>query len=147
MKIVICASVVFSDKIIEITKELEKLGHSVDIPFMTKKIATGEVSLESYKLDKEKEGDTKYRREYEGQVDFIKRYYKLISECDAVLVLNYKKKDVDNYIGGSVLMEIGFAYAFDKKIYLLNEIPDMSYTDEIISTKPIIINGDLSRIK
>lgn len=147
MKIVICSSVVFSDKIIEITRELEKTGHEVDIPFMTKKIEAGEVSLKDYKLDKEKEGDTKYRQEYKGQVDFIKRYYKLISECDAILVLNYKKKDVDNYIGGSVLMEMGFAYAFDKKIYLLNEIPAMPYSDEIVATKPIIINGDLSKIK
>lgn len=147
MKIVICASVVFSDKIIEIEKVLQKQGHTVDIPFVTKMIKEKKISFGQYKKDKEKNGDIKYREAYQDQVDMIKRYYGLIAESDATLVLNYTKNDTENYIGGSVLMEMGFAYVLDKKIFLLNPIPEMSYTDEIKDTKPIILIGDLSKIK
>ena len=144
MKIVICLSVVFSDKIIEVSKFLKHRGDEVDIPYISKKIEAGEVSLEQYNKDKEEVGDTKYRES--ASIDMIKRYYGLIGSCDAIVVLNYNKKSIENYIGGSVLMEMGFAYAMDKKIYLLNPIPKMSYFDEIIAMKPVIVNGDLSKI-
>lgn len=145
MKIVICASVVFSDKIIEVAKYLKDKGHIVDIPFITKKIESGEILLDQYRVDKEAKGDTKYRES--AKADFIKRYFGLISDCDVILVLNYDKKDVKNYIGGSVLMEMGFAYALDKKIFMLNPIPEMSYTDEITAMNPEIINRDLDKVK
>lgn len=147
MKIVICASVVFSDKIIAIKQELEKKGYSIDIPFVTKQIEAGNISLDEYIATKDQEGDTKYREAYGNEVDMIKRYYGLIRDCDAILVLNYDKKGLKNYIGGSVLMEMGFAYVMDKKIYLMNPIPDMPYTDEIISCKPLILDGVLEKIK
>ncbi|MFA6963968.1 MAG: hypothetical protein WC227_04675 [Patescibacteria group bacterium] len=147
MKIVICASVVFSKEIIGITEKLEKEGHTVDIPFVTKLIRDKKISLDQYIADKDKEGDIKYREQYRDQVDMIKRYYGLINDCDAILVLNYDKKDIPNYIGGSVLMEMGFAYVLDKKIFLLNPIPEMSYSDELKDCKPIVISGELSKIK
>ncbi len=147
MKIVICASVVFSDKIIEVEEALKMQDHTVDIPFVTKMIKEKKISFEQYKKDKEVAGDIKYREAYRDQVDMIKRYYTLIGNSDAVLVLNYTKNDVENYIGGSVLMEMGFAYVQNKKIYLLNPIPEMSYSDELKDTKPIILNGDLSKVK
>lgn len=146
MKIVICSSVVFSDKIIEITEILERQKHEVDIPFVTKMIRNKKISFEEYKKDKEENGDIKYRQAYQDQVDMIKRYFNLIAESDAILVLNYSKKETVNYIGGSVLMEMGFAYVLDKRIFLLNPIPEMSYSDEIIAMKPIVINGNLTKI-
>ena len=39
--------------------------------------------------------------------------------ADAVLVLNYDKKGIKNYIGGNTLMEIGFAHVLNQKIFLL----------------------------
>ncbi len=41
---------------------------------------------------------------------------------------------------------MGFAHVLDRKIFLLNDIPDISYTDEIRAMKPIILNGDISLI-
>lgn len=58
--------------------------------------------------------------------------------------MNISKNGIENYIGGNTLMELGFAHVMNKKIYLLNPIPEMSYTDEIIAVQPAIINGDLS---
>ncbi len=44
-------------------------------------------------------------------------------------------------------MELGFAYVNDKKIFLLNPIPDLPYKEEIEAVQPIVLNGDLSKIK
>ncbi|MCL5410429.1 MAG: hypothetical protein M1324_01090 [Patescibacteria group bacterium] len=147
MKIVICASTIFSDKIIEVANQLEKVGHIVFIPYLTNMIKEGKLNFDQLKKDKETKGDWAYRKGLATEVNMIKRYYNLIKECDCVLVLNYDKKEIKNYIGGSVLMEIGFAHVLNKKIFLYNNVPVMSYTDEILDTKPIVINGDLSKIE
>ena len=42
---------------------------------------------------------------------------------------------------------MGFANVLGKKIYLLNDVPDMIYTDEILAMQPKIINNDLTKIK
>lgn len=143
MKIVICASVMFSYEIKEYADKLIKMGHSVEMPFTTKKILNGELTLEEYKKEKERNGDGAFRKVKE---DLIKRYYKLIKDGDAILVINLDKNGIRNYIGGNVFLEMGFAYCLDKKIYLLNEIPDMNYTDEIKAMQPIIIYGSLLKI-
>ena len=78
---------------------------------------------------------------------YIKWYHTAIIQSDAILVLNFDKRDIPNYIGCNTLMEIAFAYTADKKIFLLNDIPDQSYIlDEITAMDPIVIHGDLSLI-
>jgi nucleoside 2-deoxyribosyltransferase len=150
MIITICSSVDFSPKLIEIKEELEKMGHQVNIPFFTQKIIDGEISYEEYLAAKEKNGGDILLREAQS-VDMIKRYWDLIKNSDAILVLNLNKKGVDGYIGGSTFMEMGFAYGQEKKIFLFNSIPSrserMHYVDEIMDMKPIVIDGDLTRIK
>jgi hypothetical protein len=150
MIITICSSVDFSPKLIEIKKELEKMNHQVNIPYFTQKIINGEISYEEYMEAKEKDGGDILLREAQS-IDMIKRYWNFIRNSDAILVLNLNKKGVDSYIGGSTLMEMGFAYGHEKKIFLFNPIPSrnerMHYVDEIMDMKPIVINGDLTRIK
>ena len=149
MEITICSSVDFSSKIIEIKKQLEEKGHKVNIPYFTEKIINGEVSYESYMDKKNQSGDIGLRDNQ--SIDLIKRYWNFIKNSDAILVLNIDKKDIKNYIGGSTLMEMGFAYGYDKKIYLYNPIPErsekMHYVDEIMDMKPIILNGDINKLK
>ncbi len=144
MKIVICGSIVFSQQMGETAKKLEALGHEVHLPFYTTKFLKGEIDHEESLREKETNGDAKLR-ELLGE-DLIKRYFKLIGESDAVLVLNLDKKGIENYVGGSTLIEMGFAYALDKKIYLLNPIPQMPYSDEIRAMKPVVIGGDLENV-
>ncbi|MDB4979040.1 MAG: Maf-like protein [Candidatus Peribacteria bacterium] len=68
--------------------------------------------------------------------------------ADAVLVLNYDRNGIANYIGGNALMEIGFAHVLDQKVFLLNPIPDIPfYKSEIEAVKPVILNGDLTKIR
>ncbi len=66
---------------------------------------------------------------------------------DAILVLNFDKKGIKNYVGGNTLMEIAFAHVNNKKIYLLNPVPDLSYNDEILAMYDVILNGDLTKIE
>jgi len=145
MKIVICGSISFTYEIKKICESLKKLGHEVEIPFYAKRILNGEISLEEYEKIKQKNGDLKLRRK--AKEDLIKRYFKIIKNSDAILVLNLDKNGVKNYIGGNTFLEMGFAYVLNKKIFLFNDIPDMLYKDEIRAMNPVIINGDLAKIK
>jgi predicted RNA-binding protein with PUA domain len=65
---------------------------------------------------------------------------------DAILILNLEKNNIKGYIGGNTFLEMGFAHVLNKKIFLLNEIPEMGYKDEIVAMKPVILEGDLNRI-
>lgn len=124
------------------------MGHTVNIPYFTTMILNGEMKFEEYLKAKEN-GDFDLRQKQ--PVDMIKRYWDFIKNSDAILVLNLEKKGIKNYIGGSTLMEMGFAYGFGKKIYLYNSIPERSerihYVDEILDMDPVVIDGDLGRIK
>ena len=143
MKIVICASISFTDKIKEVADQLSAQGHSIEIPFTSQRIINGELTLEEFLAEKQKNGDGALRK---IQNDLIKRYYEIIKNADAILVINIDKKGIENYIGGNTLIEMAFAHVLDKKIFLLNPIPEISYKDEIIAMQPIILNNDLDKI-
>jgi len=66
---------------------------------------------------------------------------------DAILVLNFEKKGIPNYIGGATFLEVYMAWELRKKIFFYNQLPKCSFTDELIGIDPIIINGDLGLIK
>lgn len=70
----------------------------------------------------------------------------LIKNMDAVLCLNFTKKGIDNYIGGSTFLELYEAFMEGKDIYLYNDIPEGLLYDEIQGFNPIIINGDLDKV-
>ncbi len=143
MKIVICSSLDFTYQIKEIAGELEKKGHQVVVPKTSKMILNGEIGLEQIKKEKENGEIQKRAIEY----DVIRLYFDEIKNADAVLILNLDKKGIKNYIGGNVFLEMGFAHVLNKKMFLLNDIPDMHYKTEIRVMQPIILNGDLDKIK
>jgi len=72
---------------------------------------------------------------------------KKVNENDALLVLNYEKNDLSNYIGGATFLEIFQAFQQNKKIFLMNPIPEGILKDELIGMNPIIINQNLNLIK
>lgn len=143
MKLTLVGSVSAADKFVEVYNELRKLDHESTIHehmFEYSKTSWDEF----HKKDELREhAQTKIDN------DYIKWWYNSIINSDGIVVLNYDKKGVENYIGGNTLMEIGFAYVSDKEIYLMNPIPkDVSYTDEIeaMVKKENILNGDLTKI-
>jgi nucleoside 2-deoxyribosyltransferase len=144
MKIVICASIHFTAKIKEIANKLEGKGHEVEIPLTAQEIIADKLTLEKFRSEKKKNGDGSFRKINQN---LIKRYYQIIKNADAVLVINEEKNGVKNYIGGNTLIEMAFAHVLGKPLYLLNEIPDMSYTDEIKAMQPIVILKKLDKIQ
>ena len=149
MKIVICGSIDFTPKIKEIAGLLTKNGYKVEIPFTSQRIINGELTLKNFKREKKENGDGAFRKSVLRKIknDVIKDYYNKIKKADAILVLNLKKRGILNYIGGNVFLEIGFAHVLGKKIFFLNEIPEMIYTDELQAMQPIILDGNLDKIK
>lgn len=141
MRITICGSVKFADKLVEVYRKLEKLGHQ---PMMHEEmfgIADGSAQelIDGIEMD---------HSEIKRKNDFIRWWYNCIVSGDAVLICNFDKNGIKNYIGGNTLMEIGFAHVNDKKVFLLNPIPkDVSYADEIKAMVDMVINGDLNKIE
>ncbi len=136
MKIGIAGSMQFTEKMLEVVDELRELGQD---PFVTDlhKALVG-------KTDEEKE-QIKLHQKYNK--DAIRVFWRAMQDADAILVLNFDKNGIKNYIGGNTSMEIGFAHVLGQKIFLLNPIPEVPYRSEIEAVKPVIINGDLSLIK
>lgn len=83
---------------------------------------------------------------WDRKAEAIRNHFDKVVWSDAILVLNHSKKDISNYIGANTLLEMGLAFHYKKPIYLLNPIPEVSYKEEILGMKPVIINGDLKLI-
>lgn len=142
MKIAICGSLNFTHEIKKLADELLLLGFEVQILLSSEKILKGIFSLDEIKKEKETGEFSNRAIKY----DSIRGYWKIINDFDAILVANYDKNNIKNYIGGNTFLEMGFAHILNKKIFLLNDIPDMIYIDEIKTMQPIIINGNLKKV-
>ena len=137
MKIGVIGSMQYTEKMLELRDQLIKLGYDA----YTTNLATPFIG----KSDEEKE---KIKLEQKYNQDAIREFWQLMQGGDAVLVANYDKNGIKNYIGGNALMEIGFAHVLGQKVFLLNPIPNIVYyKTEIEAVKPIILNGNLERIK
>ncbi|MCX6814769.1 MAG: hypothetical protein NTY20_03940 [Candidatus Aenigmarchaeota archaeon] len=86
--------------------------------------------------------------EIKRKYNFIKWWHDLIKSGDAILVCNFDKNEIKNYIGANTFLEIGFAHVNGKKVFLLNPIPEqVPYVDEIKAMTDSVINGDLGKIR
>ena len=139
MKILIVGSTSFYDRIERIRDILEKKKYEVIMPNCYDEPVTNE--------------DNKKMSEEEYFNFFKDMYYESrnkIKEVDAILVLNYDKekegRKYKNYVGASTFLEMYEAFMQNKKIYMLNGLPDNILYDEIKGFNPIIINNDLNKI-
>jgi len=76
----------------------------------------------------------------------MRDHFDKVEWADAVLILNYSKRDIENYIGANTFLEMGLAFHLKKTIYLLNKVPEISYKEEILGMRPIVIDNDLTKI-
>lgn len=137
MNVALCGSMVFTEQMLEVKQQLERLGHSVLLSSFVEAYVGKSVA--------EKETLTLYHKK---ERDAIRDFWEKIKVSDAILVLNYDRRGVRHYIGGNTLMEIGFAHVLGKKIFLLNPVPDIVfYRSEIEAVRPIVIEGDLGRVR
>ena len=136
MKIFVICSKRFYDRIPEIKKCLEDKKHEVELP----------------NCFDDPSAEEKYRglgleEHAKWKSGMFKHSIDVIEKNDAVLVLNFKKEEIENYIGGATFLEMYDAFRLGKKIFLYNDIPEGMLKDEIIGFSPILINGDLSKIQ
>ncbi len=137
MKIIICGSISAAKEMILVEKELINRGFIVTIPKMPNDLdilERSKVNISERVVDKIK-------------FDLIRSYYEKIKQSDIVLIVNPEKNGIKGYIGGNTLIEMAFAHVLDKKLYCLYEIPNMTYSSEILAMQPIVLNGNLENIQ
>lgn len=135
MKILIICSKKFYDKIPKIKTALEAKNHAITLPNCYDSPGTED---EFRKLGKDEH--SKWKSE------MLKHSTDVINKMDAVLVLNFEKNGIPNYIGGATFLEMYDAFRLDKKIFMYNNIPEGILKDEIIGFNPVVIKGNLSKI-
>lgn len=138
MKIVICGSMSAAKEMVSAANELLKKNHEITLPRNTEKYAEGLMTGEQIAHEAAKN---------KIEHDLIRDYFRKIENCDAILVVNAEKKGIANYIGGNGFLEMGFAHVLNKKIFILNDIPQSGYTDEIVAMQPVVLKGDLEKME
>ena len=137
MIITICGSMKFHEEMRETRDALESQGHAVLLP---KSIELMDTVGYVHPQDDEERITAKIEH------DFIRSHFKKVQDADAILVLNYDKKGIANYIGGNTFLEMGLAFWLGKKIFLLHPIPDMDYKTEMHAMQPVVLDGHISKI-
>ena len=153
MKITLCGSIAFYKEMESVRDQLLKLGHVVKIPELAlevpqefgsgKKVYFGKYIEEKGGMDAFPVGHKIWNLK-EGA---IRDHYENIDWADAILVVNHEKRGIEGYIGGNTLIEIGVSFYLKKPIYILHPVSsELSYKQEILGMKPIMLDGDISKI-
>lgn len=153
MKITICGSMAFNKEMESAQEQLETLGHQIQVPELEleapeefgggKKIYFGKHIEENGGMDSFPANHAIWNLKENA----IKDHFEKIDWADVILVINNEKRGITGYIGGNTLIEIGVAFYSKKPIYILNSISsELSYKQEILGMKPIILYGDLNKI-
>ena len=119
--IVLCGSMSIKEKMLTTAKKLQNYGYNVLLPV---ECIEGKAKIEAS------------RAHFNRIVD---------SNTDAILVINEAKKEIENYIGANTFAEIAFAFYFNKKVYLLNDIYE-PYKDELLGWNVVSLKGDIQNI-
>lgn len=146
MKITICGSIAFIDEMQKIKGHLEELRHEVKLPPSEVKDKNSKAmpAKQFYKLRKTNEDNHSWL--WQRKEELMRHHFNKVVWSDAILVLNHDKNSIAGYIGANTLLEMGLAFHLGKRIYLLNQIPEISYKEEILGMQPEVINGDLTKI-
>ena len=134
MKILLICSKAFYGELLNYKSELENLGHQIFMPNCWDAPET----------------EAKFRgtdQHHIFKAKMFRQSEQVISNMDAVLVLNFTKNGQENYIGGATFLEIYDAFRLNKKIFFINDIPNNMLKDEIIGFNPTIIGNDLNKIQ
>ena len=129
----------FYKELVDIEKQLETKGFIVNIP----------VSAQFMKKQNDFEvSHFKGVQTSEQKGQYIMTNFEKIAQSDSILVINNKKNGISGYIGANVLMEMGLAFYFKKKIFIWNPIEnDASYKEELLALSVQYINKNLEKIK
>ena len=136
MKVFIACSKHFYSEIKRVVEVLEKVEHEVSYPNSYD---------DPFAEERFKAMSAKEHIEWKGMM--LAKDKENIEPQDAILVLNFEKKGIPNYIGGATFLEVYKAWEMEKKIFFYNPLPKCSFTDELKGINPIVINGDLGLVR
>lgn len=129
MKITLCSSAKFFDRLWGIKENLEKLGYEVLLPSMEDFHHLDETSLAKI------------------QSNLIDEHFSKISQSQAIYVANYDKNGVVGYIGGNSFLEMGLAFYKKIPIFLLNDLPrEVPYREELLALEPIVVGENWDKL-
>jgi hypothetical protein len=135
MKIFICGSMTASKRMVELERDLSGFGHDIVLPEFTHEYA---------KLSNQEEMHEASSRN-KHKFDLMRKNNGHVLWADALLIANEgKRNEIPFYIGGNTFGEMYLAYDYGKIIYVMWQVPNMLYTDEIRAMKTVELNGDLS---
>jgi nucleoside 2-deoxyribosyltransferase len=121
MNILISASMKHINEVLVLQSQLTQYGHNVEVP--------------TYDIKQSK-------------LAHIKAHMTKLKAVDCLLVANVDDIRGKGYIGASSFFEIGWAYALDKPIYLLQTPDNQSvYTEDIEAIGCINLDNNLEAIK
>lgn len=137
--ITICSSAHFYKQAVAIEEQLRAMGYTVIIPSVAYKMKeSGDYDVSHYKTWFADASD------YGKKAALMRAHFEKVAQGDAVLVLNYEKHGVPNYIGGNVLMEMSLGFYLKKPVFVLHEIPEASpFEEEIKGLGSIPLHGRL----
>ena len=119
MKITLCGSTAFIDNMYKLKAELEKLGHEIMLPPDKVPGENGElIPAIEYYTHKKNSHQIHQSWIWQNHSQRIVDHFEKVAKADAVLIANYDKNGVANYIGPNTLMEMGVAFFLKKPIYL-----------------------------
>lgn len=130
-RILVCGSMKLYDEMVECKMYLQKLGISVEIPKNEENLPE-EISEQAF-LEFKRKASNQYLKKIRD------------SSTEAILVYNATKNGKDNYIGANTFVEIAMSVAWNRKVYLLNDIYE-PYRDELLSWNVVCLNGRLDRL-
>ena len=141
-KICICSSGNFYKEVLEIDRELKRMGFATAIPHTAIAMKkSGDFEIAHYKTWHKDE------KTFKRKAFLMRHHFRKIVASDAVLVINLRKRDIDGYIGGNVLMEMAIGFFLKKPIYILNDVSkDVGYYEEIAGMLPVFLRGDVKNL-
>ena len=123
----------FFDQMRQLKSDLEGLGYGVHLP-------EAEESEDFYaSLPADAKPAMKKK--------FIDAHLQKIQTSDAVLIANYLKRGIQGYVGPNTLIEIAFAYALKKQIFLLQPMADQPCKDEVDGLVVVQMSGDVRNVR
>lgn len=141
--IVLCSSVSMYQTLLEIEKDLLKLGFKVLVPDSARRMEEAGDFIMKGKKPWLKDPNLFYHK-----TELMDAHFRKIEEGDAILVVNLKKGDVEGYIGGNVLMEMMLAYYLKKPIYVWKKVgEEHPFYEEILGINSVFIDQDLTQIR
>ena len=130
VRITLCASAKFFDRLWGIKEALEKRGYEVFLPSMQDfhHLKNDALTKISYGL--------------------IREHFDKIDKSDAIYVANYEKNGIQGHIGGNCFLEMGKAFDKGIPIFLMSDIPkQVSYREELLALQPIVIGENWDKLK